>query len=64
MPWVCWIENAIIDRLGTITCDFVEILRPENDFDIEIAPKVRTKEFYELKKSDFVRAKCWTDDQE
>lgn len=64
MPWVCWIENSIIDRLGAITCDFVEILRPDNDFDIEISTKTRSKEFYELKKSDFVRVKCWTDDQE
>lgn len=64
MPWVCWIENSIIDRLGPITCDFVEILRPENDFDVEQTARVRSKEFYELKKSDFVRAKCWTDDRE
>lgn len=64
MPWVCWIENSIIDRLGSITCDFVEILRPENDFEVEQSTRVRSKEFYELKKSDFLRAKCWTDDRE
>lgn len=64
MPWVCWIENSIIDRLGPITCYFTEILRPENDFDVELAPRVTSKEFYELKKSDFVSVKCWTDDRE
>lgn len=64
MPWVCWIENSIIDRLGPISCYFYEVLRPENDFDIEFAQKVTSKEFYELKKSDFVSVKCWTDERE
>ncbi|XP_031634268.1 uncharacterized protein LOC116347703 [Contarinia nasturtii] len=64
LPWVCWIENSIIDRLGPITCDFIEIIRPDNDFDVELAQRVRSKEFYELKKSDFVRVKCWTDERD
>lgn len=64
MPWVCWVENAVVDRLGPITCDFSEILRLDNDFDVARAARVTSKEFYELKKSDFVGVKCWTDDRE
>lgn len=64
VPWLCFIEIAIVDRLGPITCYFREIVRPENDFEIEYAQRVTSREFYELKKSDFVSVKCWTDDFE
>lgn len=54
----------MVDRLGPITCDFAEIVRAENDFDVVRASRVTSKEFYELIKSDFVGVKCWTDDRE
>lgn len=61
-PSMCFIRDSIIDRLGPISCDFVEIVRPDNDFEVERAPKFRSKKWFELKKSDFVSVKCWTDD--
>lgn len=64
VPWLCFIEIAIVDRLGPITCYFREVLRAENDFEVEIAQRVTSREFFELKKSDFVSVKCWTDDME
>lgn len=61
-PWLCFVQDSIVDRLGPISCDFVEIVRPDNDFDIERSPKVRSKKYFELENSDFVSVKCWTDD--
>lgn len=62
MPWLCSIQNAIVDRLGMITCDFTSIVRGNNDFDIENGERVRSKGRFEMIQSDFVSVKCWTDD--
>lgn len=61
-PWLCFIDRSIVDRIGPLSCDFYEIVRGENDFDIVRSQRVRTTEVYELIESDFVSVKCWTDE--
>lgn len=61
-PWLCLIERSIVDRLGAISCDFSEIVRGDNDFEIVRTQRVRTTDLYELIVSDFVSVKCWTDE--
>lgn len=61
-PWLCFIERTIVDRLGPISCDFSEIVRGANDFDIVRSQRVRKTDEYELIESDFVSVKCWTDE--
>lgn len=56
------IRNPIIDRIGLIVCDFVEIVRDEDDFSIKRATKVQSTKYFELTKSDFVSVKCWTNE--
>lgn len=58
------IRDPIIDRIGSIICDFVEIIRGEDDFDIKRATRVQSKKYFELTKSDFVSVKCWTNEHE
>lgn len=60
-PWLCSISKKIVDRLGHITCDFTEIIRTDNDFDVIRVRSTRSKDDYELIESDFVSVKCWTD---
>lgn len=61
-PWLCAIERSIVDRIGPISCDFSEIGRGDNDYDIVRSQRVRTTEVYEVIESDFVSVKCWTDE--
>lgn len=48
--------------MGPITCDFVEMTRPDNDFEVEPTLRTQSKKHFELTKSDFVSVKCSTDD--
>lgn len=52
----------IVDRLGPITCHFIEIIRSDDDFYVERGDRVTVKTCFELTKSDFVRVSCWTED--
>lgn len=61
-PWLCSIEHSIVDRLGPISCDFSEIIREKNDFDVVRSARVHAVDTYELIDSDFVSVKCWTDE--
>lgn len=61
-PWLCLIVRSIVDRIGPLSCDFFEIVRGDDDFDIVRSQRVRTTDVYELIESDFVSVKCWTDE--
>lgn len=60
-PWICSIQNSIVDRFGMISCDFTSIVRGDDDYEITTTKRVRSKRYFEMIESDFVGVKCWTD---
>ncbi|XP_055612685.1 uncharacterized protein LOC129759308 [Uranotaenia lowii] len=56
----CTIKPEVVKVRGKITCDFSDISRVD-DNKLAYGPPVRTSHSYKLEKSDFARARCWTE---
>ncbi|XP_062563713.1 uncharacterized protein LOC134226761 [Armigeres subalbatus] len=57
---LCIIKPDVVKVRGRITCDISDIIRSD-DYKIQYSIPVRTTHSYTLKRSDFARAKCWTE---
>ncbi|XP_037041406.1 uncharacterized protein LOC119078066 isoform X2 [Bradysia coprophila] len=60
---ICFIRSNVIAKLGTIVCDFADIFRID-DYTIRYGEPVRSSTMYILRRSDFAKAKCWTENSE
>lgn len=57
---LCSIKKSAIAEYGVITCDFMDIIRNDNDNTFKYGKAHRSTDQYVLYESDFARANCWT----
>lgn len=56
---VCSVKKSVIDKKGSINCDFTDIIRADNDFKWQYGDTTKSVSTYELQKSDFARVQCY-----